>query len=340
MDELIHLCNINAIAGHEEELQKFLINNLAGYADEIIQDGIGSLIFRKKGKGPKVLFMAHMDEVGFMVRGIDKEGKLRLIKIGGIMDDACHHQKVCITTDNGKVYGVLQLSDLKVDIGTDCIIETKQMGVQVGDMVTFSSSPFIVNNQRLFSKALDDRVGCYVLMKLLQNLKNESLNCDLYIAFTSSEEVGTRGGKTATHIIEPDISIAVDVASTKKDIPEELNTRKLGKGMLLVHYDKTLIPQHVFLKKIKKLMKKNNIPYQPDMLAGGGTDAGVSHLERGGCLALVIGIPLHECHAPYSLVDKKDIDATVSAATCISKSVNKDFIKNEKLTYKSNKKLI
>lgn len=322
------LCQLDAIAGNEYEVRDYLLAHTNKEKFRVIEDGLGSLIFNKVGKGPKVLFMAHMDEVGFIVKSIRENGRLILHNVGGVDLSLSNLHKVNVTTESGeKIPGVLHTKDklessiAEVDIATSALAESVALSIQVGDMVCFAGEPFKSKNNRVFAKALDDRVGCYVLLKAMEEIENQELEIDLYFAFTSSEEVGIRGGKTSTSLVQPDYSFAVDVASTKNSIPQSLNTRKIGDGFMIVHYDKTLAPSIQFIRKLRKIADANDLSHQNDIFAGGGTDAGSSHLVGSGRTSAVLGIPLRECHGPYSLCDMKDIESLIKMTQCILKNL-------------------
>ena len=219
-----------------------------------------------------------------------------------------------MTTSDGRKYeGLLnvtkdsngQVKDMYVDIGCETAQEVKDLGISIGDMVCFASSTRQIQPHVYMGKAMDDRSGCYVLAEALKQVKfNEH---DLYFVATSSEEVGVRGAKTATHLIDPDIVYAIDVANNPELVKNYTNTRLIGHGPMIVHYDKTMAPNRKLLAYVKEVADKNNIPYQCDMFKGGGTDAGNAHLEAGGRLALVLGIPLRYCHGSYSMVHSNDL---------------------------------
>ncbi|WP_326513356.1 aminopeptidase [Clostridium intestinale] len=339
VDLLKELSNGDSIASNEKEVRDILIRELKAYSDEISFDGLGSVIFHKKGNGPKVMFCAHMDEVGFMVRSISDIGMIYVIPIGGVKDEAKKLQKVRITTaDDNKIIGILNSSiddktgkvkESYIDIGCDSKEEVENLGVDIGDMVCFHSSCENLNSEELImGKAMDDRAGCYVLAEVLKAIENTHHDCDVYIVGTSSEEVGMRGGKTATEKIKPNIVFAVDVANAPELVRDHRNKRKIGHGPMLVHYDKAMIPNKNLLGLVKKLCKENNIEYQSDMFSGGGTDAGNAHLQGEGIPSMVIGIPLRLCHGPYSIVHTKDIKNTISLVVKIIENIDEEVYKN------------
>lgn len=317
-DLLKQLSQGDSVASHEDEIRKIAYKELKEYSDEIICDPLGSVIFHKKGKGQnplKIMLSAHMDEVGFVVRYISDIGFLYLIALGGVIDKSKEMQIVRVTTEDGRKYeGLLNVTrdgdgkvkDMYVDIGCDSADEVMALGIETGNMVCFASTCKQIQPKVYMGKAMDDRSGCYVLIEAMKQLQDQDNN--VYFALTSSEEVGVRGSKTATHLIQPDVFFAVDVANNPELVRNYTNHRLIGHGPMIVHYDKTLVPNTKLVKYVKDIAEKHNIPYQDDMLSGGGTDAGNAHLEAGGRLAMVLGIPLRYCHGSYSMVHSDDLE--------------------------------
>lgn len=311
------LSDADSIASCENEVRSILYKELKEYSDDIFFDSLGSIIFYKKGNGEnplKIMFCAHMDEVGFIIRHISDIGFVYVMTLGGVLDKSKEMQVVRITTDDGrKVEGLLNVTkdsdgkvkDMYVDLGCDSAQEVKNLGVDVGNMVCFASSMRQIQPKVYMGKAMDDRSGCYVIAEAMKQIAD--CENDLYFVGTSSEEVGVRGGKTATHLINPDIVFAIDVANNPELVKNYTNHRLIGHGPMIVHYDKTLAPNRKLLAYVKNIASKLDIPYQSDMLSGGGTDAGNAHLEAGGRLALVLGIPLRYCHGSYSMVHSDDL---------------------------------
>lgn len=334
-DQLLkRLGEADSIASCEDEVRTILFQELKELSDEVFCDGLGSIIFHKKGhsKNPlKIMFAAHMDEVGFMVRHISDIGFIELIAVGGVLDKSKDMQMVRITTSTGqKIEGLLnvvrdndgKVKTMYVDIGVESQKEVKDLGIEIGDMVCFAS-PFKQLQKNVYaSKAMDDRSGCYVMIEAMKRLK-EDVDHDIYFVGTSSEEVGVRGGKTATHIINPDIVFALDVANNPELTKNYTNHRLIGHGPMIVHYDKTMSPNKKLLRYVKEVAGHNNIPYQCDMFSGGGTDAGNAHLENGARLALVLGIPLRYCHCNYSFVHSDDLENLTHLVTILATQITR-----------------
>lgn len=337
MNKLLQkLSNADAIAGREKEVRSILREEMKPYCDEIQYDHLGSICFKSSGvqENPvKIMFSAHMDEVGFFVRHISDNGFIYLIAVGGVLDKSKEMQKVRITTQSGKkIPGILNVTktetgkvkDMYVDIGCETGQEILDLGVEIGDMVTFASESFQMEQPGVTcGKAMDDRTGCYVMSQAIKKVHQVSHDSEIWMVGSSSEEVGTRGGKTATEQIDADIVIAVDVANNPELVKNYANHRLLSKGCMVLHYDKTMVPNEKFLRYVKKLAREHDILFQEDMFSGGGTDCCNAHLVQNGKLALVIGIPLRYCHAAWSLVHEDDLNNAISLVSEIATSIGK-----------------
>ncbi len=313
------LSNADAIAANEQEVRDILYNELENDCDLIDYDGLGSIIFKKEGnqKGPKIMLCAHMDEVGFMVRSISQNGHILLMNIGSVKPLAQFVQEVKITTSTGKkIYGILHAKyidnfakDVYVDIGVDSQKEVGELGIEIGDMVTYSTQFKHLHQDYMIGKAFDDRLGCYVITRVLKRLRQKNHPNVVYGVMTSSEEVGIRGAKTATYKINPDIVIPIDVACFSNEwIKDHTNQRQIGKGVILTHYDKTLAPNRYLLNLFKQTSKKLNKPIQLDMFNTGGTDGGEAHKCYDGKPTVVTCIPVRYGHCAYSIAKQKDIE--------------------------------
>lgn len=319
MDEqfLTKLVQCDSVASREDQIRTLLYEELSTYCDEVIYDQLGSIAFHKKGNGPNVMLCAHMDEVGFLIKNITHNGMLELILLGSVQPLSQYMQRVhIVNAENETFNGVLMCDGIEhglaihpyVNMGCTSKEDVLKLGIQVGDMVSFASEPMRMNSM-FVSKALDDRIGCYVLAQVLKELSTTTLDCNLYIVYTSSEEVGTRGAQTITNKINPDIGIAVDIGSAK-DVHKtsDDNHRRLGSGPMLLHYDKGFIPTQRMTKYIQKLADECNVSLQHDMFVGGGTDMDKVHISGDGKPGVTLGIPLHYAHGAYSFVHERDVE--------------------------------
>lgn len=298
-------------SGREEPVRDILKGMVEPFADEVEVDNMGNLIVRKKGPGKKIMVAAHMDELGLMVTYIDDEGFLRFSNVGGISPYILMGERVVFQNGLKGVVGYEKLDSIKelkfskmyIDIGASDRKEAEEK-VRIGDVAVYSRS-FSHSGERITAKALDDRVGCAVLVQTLKEL--EKPDNDLFFVFTVQEEVGVRGARTSAYKINPDMGLAVDVTRTG-DTPEaETMAVSLGKGPTVKVKD-TLIITH---PRVKELMidraEKNNISYQLEVLERGGTDSGAIHLTREGVPSGVMSIPCRYIHTPSEMADYGDV---------------------------------
>lgn len=298
-------------AGNEAKISNLIEEEIKDYVDEIYTDALGNLIARKKGEGKKVLLAGHMDQIGLMVTYIDDSGFIRFTNIGGISPSVTYSQRVIFENGTVGVIGCEKIDSLKdltldklfIDIGASSKEEAEKK-VSIGDMCVYYSE-VIMDDKNIISPALDDRIGCFIMIEILKSLKT-SKN-DIYYVFTVQEEVGTRGAKTAGYSIEPDMAISFDVTATGDTPKARLMAVKLGKGPAIKIKDNSILCH----PKVKNLMIKkaeeNSIPYQLEVLEFGGTDSGAIHLTRSGVPSGVISIPCRYIHSTCEMVSISDV---------------------------------
>jgi putative aminopeptidase FrvX len=302
-------------SGAEEQIRSAIRAEVEPLVDEIRVDALGSLIAHKEGRGERVLLDAHMDEIGVMVAYIDEKGFARFTRIGGVSPLTCIGSRVQF--EDGRI-GVIdveekrdnkdkipQLEQLYIDVGAtsrdDCPI-------QVGDSAVFFR-PFTAQGTRLVSKAMDDRIGCAVLVEVLRRL--EETPHDLYVVFAVQEEVGLRGARTSAYGIEPTIAIAVDVTGTG-DTPESRPMAvKLGGGPAVKVKDHGMIAHPGVRRLLVDCAEEADIPYQLEVLEYGSTDAAAIQLVRAGVPAGCLSVPCRHIHSPSEMVDESDADNAV-----------------------------
>lgn len=295
------------------------------FADEVTTDTLGNLIVRKKGSGPKVLFAAHMDSIGFIVTHIEKEGFLRVGRLGGITPKEAVYTPVrfkngvrgIIVPEEKADFGKLKLDECFIDIGAKDDAEAKSL-VQVGDTAVYDTA-VCKNLCKVISPYLDNRISCAILLAALEQIQ-DSPN-DLYFVFTVQEEVGLRGARTAAWTVDPDYGVAVDVTDVD-DTPgsEKYGTVQLGKGAAIKVMDSSVICHPAVVDKLDWLAKEQGIPVQKDIMRAGGTDAGVIHTTRIGVRTGGISVPCRYIHTPVEMADLKDAEACVKLAAAFAKS--------------------
>jgi putative aminopeptidase FrvX len=321
------LTEADAVSGREGEVRRLLME---GIAEPVQYDGLGSLILRRAGHGPKLMFAAHMDEVGFMVQRINLDGVLTLTALGSVAKSSLNYQSITVTTKSGAKYtGVLQTEqeDIAAHMGVYTAEAVADMGIAVGDMVTFKTITQRLGEHVYLAKALDDRIGCGILRQVYADMEKLEHPNDVYFTFTSSEETGARGGKTCADIVHPDVIFAVDVASANTPADAIKKARRLGHGYLLVCYDKSMVPNEKLLAYLKQLAEKNSLKFQENVFGGGGTDAAHAHMVDGGRLAVVLGVPLQFCHGSLSMCHTDDVSGLQALIMHIIKALDADTLK-------------
>lgn len=295
-------------SGNEKEIREHIAKHAKEYCDEVYTDQMGNLIAHISGKGKKIMFAAHMDEIGIIVTDIDEKGFIHFDRVGGL--NLRNLVNLRVRFQNG-IEGVIGAREeafkdkpsydkLYIDIGANAAEY-----VSVGDMGVFVGG-FVWQGDTIISKTLDNRAGCALLMAAMAEIK-KSEN-DLYFVFTVQEEVGLRGAKTAAFSIEPDIAIAVDVTDTGDlpDVPKMAVT--MGKGTAIKVMDRSIICDADVRAGLTKLAKQHNIPYQLEIMTDGGTDAGAIHLTRAGVKTGGISIPTRYIHSISEMASMSDIE--------------------------------
>ena len=307
------------VSGRESAINEVITELVKDYADDITTDGIDNLIVYKKGSGKnrkKVMVSMHKDEIGFMVMSIDSDGYLKVRNVGGINVATTVMNRIQFR--NGTV-GIVGFSkglgkleggvlDMYVDIGAKSK-EDAEKKVQVGDVACYMGDVVKLKNGRVASKAMDNRIGCYIGIKVLMQL--EDPYHDMYFVFSSQEELGLKGATVASRIVKPDIGIAVDITGSY-DTPESKGgNMKLGGGAAIKVMDRSVICDEDLVTAMVDICKSGNIKYQMDILPSGGTDAGAMNISNHGVRAGGISIPTRNGHGPNGMVDMKDVDACI-----------------------------
>ena len=304
-------------SGAEEQVRDVIRAEVEPLVDDVRVDALGSLIAHVEGDGQRLLLDAHMDEIGVMVTYIDEDGFARFTRIGGVSPLTCIGSRVAFEDGRIGVIGVEQKRDngnkvpkfeqLYVDVGAT---SRDDAPVQIGDPAVFVR-PFVAQGSRLVSKAMDDRIGCAVLVELLRRLDELTTGAmpyDLYVVFAVQEEVGLRGARTSAYGIDPDVAIAVDVTGTG-DTPESKPMAvKLGEGPAVKVQDSRMIAHPKVRQLLVDRAEEAGIPYQLEVLERGTTDAAAMQLVRAGVPAGCLSIPCRYVHSPSEMVDERDVE--------------------------------
>ena len=325
MKTLAELTGAHGPSGCENEISQVIERLAKPYVDEISRDIMGNLICRKKGSGPKMMFSAHMDSLGLVATHIDEKGFVHVGAIGGIRPARVLYAPVkfqngtkgLVCANAEAALDKLKMSDLLIDIGAADGEEAKKL-VQVGDIAVYDAAVSAAAG-RAISPYLDDRIGCLVLLLTMKQL-GQTEN-DLYFVFSTQEEVGCRGAKTAAWAIDPDYGIAVDVCGTD-DMPGSKHevTALCGKGAAVNVMDHSVICHPEMVNQLLALAQEKEIPVQKSVTRMGGTDAGPIHQTRSGVYTGGISIPCRHIHTPTELVDLGDVQACADLAAAFAES--------------------
>ncbi|MCL7747847.1 M42 family metallopeptidase [Halalkalibacter alkaliphilus] len=340
------LTELQGAPGFEHDIRKFVRSEMEKYTDEIIQDRLGSIFGVKRGleNGPKVMVAGHMDEVGFMVKSISKNGLVRFQTLGGWWSQVLLAQRVQIMTDNGPVIGVIgstpphlleeaqrkkpmDIKQMYIDIGADDKEDATNIGVKPGQQIV-PVCPFtpMANNKKILAKAWDNRYGVGLSVELLKELQHEETPNILYSGATVQEEVGLRGAQTAANMIQPDIFFALDASPANDATGGKDAFGQLGKGALLRIYDRSMITHRGMRDFVLDTAESNEIPYQY-FISQGGTDAGRVHMSGNGVPSAVVGICSRYIHTSASIVHIDDYAAAKELIVKLVKATDNSTVK-------------
>lgn len=323
------LCETPGVSSREEPIRAVVAEELRGLTDSVYLDAMGNAIGVKKGSGgPKVMIAAHMDEIGFLVKHVDDKGYLRLQPIGGWDPRVMVAQRVYVHGFSGnRLLGALmpaakpihlltpeemnkppKIEEMYVDLGLPG--DEVKAQVEVGDPVTMARTAERVGNT-VVSKTLDNRVSVFVMLEALRAVGAH--NCEILAVATTQEEVGLRGATTAAFALKPDIGLAVDI-TLANDFPgpaEHEQVTRLGNGAAIKVMDSSLICHPKLVRHFRDVAEKHNIPYQLEILARGGTDAGGIQRSQGGIPSFTLSIPTRYVHTVNEMAAVSDIQACI-----------------------------
>lgn len=346
MKYLKELTLASGVSGDEKEVRNIFVKALKDNVDKYYFDGLGSFISQQgsdQGK-PKIAIVSHMDEVGFMVKYIDENGYIFFESIGSWFNQSMLNQKVEIKDFQGnKHLGIIgsiaphslteemkkhpiDIDKMFIDVGYNSKKEVLNSGIDLGNFITPYSEYTEFGNQKIMTKALDNRIGASLVIDTMLDVSNN--NITLYGVGTVQEEVGLRGAQASATTIKPDLTIAIDVIITG-DIPAMDSVKypvNLGQGPSLALFDKRAIPNQKLQRKAEQIAKENNIPLQVYTMKTGATDAGRYNIMAGGCPVLTISIPTRYIHGNHAVMDKKDYIETLKLLKKIVEKIDNEFM--------------
>ncbi len=321
------LSRLSGVSGHENNVRDAIVQHLknAPSVQEVRVDRLGNCIVTLKGKkrAPKtVLFAAHMDEVGGIVTGVTENGYLRFSTVGGVSSDVLFARRVMVNGHIGVIGGkaihqckgdtkttIPSVSDMLIDIGAKNSKQARTIANE-GDVFSFCDEQLSLENGYFASKALDDRVGCALLLKLAQ-IEPEY---DVTLAFTVQEEIGTRGAAVAAFSIQPEIAVVID-ATTAADVagvPPEKQVCQTKNGAMVSYMDRGTLYDTKLYQYIRSLAASCDIPTQTKTTVAGGNDASAIQRAGEGSRVAAVSLPCRYIHSPLCVLNEQDIQSTYS----------------------------
>ena len=345
---LKELAEAHGVPGYEAPIRAVLRKHLKSLG-AISEDKSGNLICEKKGNAdaPRVMLAGHMDEIGFMVKHITKEGFLKFITLGGWFDQILLGQRVIIKTRKGDVVGVIgakpphmlslkdrskvvQKKNMYFDIGATSKAQVEEIGVRVGDPV-IPRADFITlaSGDTYMSKAFDDRVGTAMIVSALDQLQEQEHPNTVVGVATVQEEVGLRGAKTGAWSANPDMAIILesDIAGDVPGIKDEESAVKLGAGPSLLIYDARMIPNIKLRDFVIDTGEELEIPIQLSYAEGGATDGGMIHIHKTGVPTVVLSVAARHIHSDSSIIHRNDYDNAVKLLVALLKRLDEGTVK-------------
>jgi putative aminopeptidase FrvX len=344
-DFLRQLLEAHGVPGAEQDVWKVMERRLKGVGP-ITRDRLGSFICEKRGTAaaPRVMLAGHLDEVGFMVRSVTKDGFVKFLPLGGWWGHVVLGQRMVIKTRKGDVIGivgskppheireedrkkVLEVRDMFIDVGATADWDVKKkLDIRPGDpIVPWSPWTPMANPNLVLAKAWDNRLGCGIAAELALALKNVPHPNSVFAVGTVQEEVGLRGAQTSATKLQPDVAIVLDVGIAH-DTPGTDSDVHLGKGPLVVIYDATAIPNRKLLELVLDTAERLKMELQFESVERGGTDAGRIHLVGEGVPSLSMGCAARYIHSHASIVDQRDFDATVRLLSAVVKRLDRKTV--------------
>jgi putative aminopeptidase FrvX len=316
------------VSGAEEDVRTVILHAIKDHVQDIRIDALGSVLAVKRGtaprpEDPRIMIAAHMDEVGFMIMGVDGEGMARVAAIGGFDARILPGLRVVIGKKRvpavfdwkpihlGRDQKTVALDRLRLDLGATSK-EQANGTVSPGDRAAFAT-PYREQGRIAIGKAFDDRVGCAILIDLVQGA---ALPFDVHVAFTVQEEVGLRGAQVAAQAIKPDLAfvlegtMANDLPPSEDDLeaPRVSPVTELGKGPALTLADRSIVVDRRLLDHLRATAAAEGIPYQYKQGMVGGTDAGSIHVANAGIPSAVISVPCRYIHGPAAMCNLDDVE--------------------------------
>ncbi len=334
------LVNAPGPSGFEGAVRTIIARELRASGATVSTDGLGSVIgvMRGTSERPRVMLVAHMDEVGLMVRRIDSDGFIRVQMLGGYAERALADKRWTILTHTGPMPALSGLksvhitspdeshrastqSDVFLDVGAKSAEEAAAIGIRVGDPIAPWSPFTVMAGGRYAAKAFDDRVGCAMLLAAARRMKERNLRPPGTIYFVGSvqEEVGLRGAQTATQSVKPDIGMALEVgvAGDHPGVSPDDAQSKLGGGPSIFLYEGSMLPNLKLRDLFVRTAEQTSIPLQLDVISRYGQDASQIQRYASGTPAIAFGVPTRYLHTHTSMIDRADFERAIDLLVAV-----------------------
>ncbi|MCX6651030.1 MAG: M42 family metallopeptidase [Methanomassiliicoccales archaeon] len=358
---LQELCDIPGAPGYEADASKLVKRYVEGYCDKVYNDNMGNMMFEKVGAkdGPIVLVAGHIDECGFIITGVNPQGYLSFSQLGGWFDQVLLGQRLLVHTNKGELRGVIACKPVHlmdpeeakkvvvkdmmfIDIGASNKEEAQAMGVRLGDAATPDSRFHTMVKEAYkdgkpagkrtiaFGKAFDDRLGVFTAVELVKEIKKKKVQHPNHLvsAATVQEEVGSRGAKTVSASVKPDVAIIldVDIAGDVPGIDPLQAPAKMGEGVAVTVFDGMMIPNLPLKELVISTCEKKKIPYQLAYVVRGGTDGAFIHTSLAGIPTVAIGVPTRHIHSHVGAFDMKDLEDCQRLALELVKALDRKTV--------------
>lgn len=331
LDLLMRLSEELGPSGFEDRVVGLVLKEVRDLVDEVRIDSLNNLVVRV-GNGPfRVLVSAHIDEVGVMVSHVDQRGFIKVIPLGGLNAWTLLDRELVFMGRGGDVVGVVgvdpphlrrerppsSFEELYVDAGFSSAEEAYRAGLMPGTPGTFNTQ-FRQRGSVVFGKAFDNRVGSYILVQVLRDVRSRiGGEYSIYFAWNSQEELGLRGINAVVNYVNPNLAFVVEttVAADVPTNPEHQWITRIGGGVALRAYDRSMVTNPRLLSKALELANEKGIKYQVQVNPYGGTDAGAVHIHGTGVPTLVLSTPARYIHEPVSIVNINDVEQVKNLLT-------------------------
>lgn len=342
-DFLFDLLDTPSPTGFESAGQRVWTDYVRAYADDVDSDAYGTAwgTLRSDKNSPSVMFDAHVDEIGYMIRHITDEGFLYVTRVGGSDRAIARGQRVRILGDDGAVLGVVgntaihlrdrddesipQVHELFVDIGASSADEVKERGLRVGHPMVMDVAPADLTETRITGRAIDNRLGGFIIAQALKRLADDRPAWTVYAANSVQEEIGGHGAQMITHRLDPDAAIVFDVTHST-DSPgidvKQHGQIKMGEGPTVTHGTSN---HPDLVDRVIEVAEANDIPLQHEPSSRRtGTDTDSIFKTRRGVPSVLLSVPLRYMHSTVEVVDTKDIEHCVQLYVAVTRSLQAD----------------